>query len=89
MALSDKAGKDVVIRYPGGAIYIAHLVEVGPTELTLKNPVWVADAGRLGQFFKGIPDENCQWETMGEETDIPRAHAEVSLWPHGVPTESR
>ena len=87
--LKDKQGKNVLIRYPGGAIYIALLNHVGPTELNLKNPVWVADTGRLGLFFKGQFDSNCQWETMGEDTDVPRAHAEVSLWPHPVPTESR
>ena len=87
--LKDKEGSNVVIRYPGGAVYIARLVEVGPTELALEEPVWVADTGRLGLFFKGEYDSNCEWETMGESMDIPRAHAEVSLWPHGLPRESR
>ena len=88
VAVEDRVGQDVCVRYPGGAIYLGHLVAATPTELTLERPVWVASTGRVGAFFRGAYDSACEWEPMGSATDIPRAHAEVSPWPHGVPTEA-
>lgn len=86
---SRYVGQDVCIRYPGGAIYLGHLAEATPTDLLLQRPVWVSYTGRLGLFFSGEYDSACEWEPMGEATEIPRAHAEISPWPNGVPTEAR
>jgi hypothetical protein len=87
--MSRYVGKSVCIRYPGGAIYLGHLEDATPTDLLLKSPVWVAHTGRLSSFFAGKYDDLCRWETMGTETEVPRAHAEISPWRHPLPTKSR
>jgi hypothetical protein len=87
--MSRYVGNAVCIRYPGGAIYLGLLTEATPTDLLLETPYWVAHTGRLGPFFAGQYDDQCEWEPMGKETEIPRAHAEISPWPNALPVEAR
>lgn len=82
-------GENVTLRYPGGAIYIATLDAETPTHIYLRNALWVADSGRWGLLVAGTPDDNCQWEPMGEITRVPQAHAELSKWPHELPVGPR
>ncbi len=83
-------GTNVAIRYPDGAIYIAHIARVTPTHFVFGPCVWVASTGRLGEFYSsGAQNENCEYEPMPEGVCVPRAHAEVAPWAHNVPTEAR
>lgn len=82
-------GNNVLIRYPGGAIYLARLERETACHLHLSGALWVADTGQLGLLVAGTPDDNCTWQPLGSLTRVPQAHAEVSLWDHELPTEAR
>ena len=79
-------GRNVFIRYPDGAIYVAELVDCDARELLLGVAVWVASTGRLGSFLATGNADGAEWEPMPRGVVIPRAHAEVSPWAHAVPT---